>query len=145
MASGITDRKMDQIHDPATLWRGLTSAEAASKLERNGPNVLPTRRPTPVWRHFVVQFVHFFAILLWIAGGLAILAGMSQLGIAIFVVIIINGIFAFVQEHRAEKASEKLRELLPRRAFVLRDGIPLEIDAAELVVDDVVSCSSQLA
>src|SRR5512135_2466652 len=108
MASGITDRKMDQIHDPATLWRGLTSAEAASKLERNGPNVLPTRRPTPVWRHFVVQFVHFFAILLWIAGGLAILAGMSQLGIAIFVVIIINGIFAFVQEHRAEKASEKL-------------------------------------
>jgi magnesium-transporting ATPase (P-type) len=82
--------------------------------------------------------VHFFAVMLWIAGGLAILAGMPQLGLAIFVVIVLNGAFAFAQEYRAERAGEKLRDLLPRRAMVLRDGALVEIDARELVVDDVV-------
>jgi magnesium-transporting ATPase (P-type) len=82
--------------------------------------------------------VHFFALVLWVAGGLAILAGMPQLGLAIFVVIVLNGIFAFVQEYRAERASEKLRDLLPRRVTVLRDRIPAEINASDLVVDDIV-------
>lgn len=117
---------------------GLSSAEAARKLRRDGLNLLPTKPPPPVWWLLAAQMVHFFAIMLWVAGGLAILAGMSQLGSAIFVVIVLNGLFAFIQEHRAERASEKLRDLLPRRAMVLRDGTPLEISAAELVVDDVV-------
>jgi len=76
--------------------------------------------------------------MLWIAGALAMLAGMAQLGIAIFVVILINGVFAFVQEYRAERASEKLRDLLPRKALVVRDGSPAEVDAAELVPGDLV-------
>ena len=46
--------------------------------------------------------------MLWIAGGLAIVASMPQLGFAIFVVIILNGLFAFIQEYRAEKAGERL-------------------------------------
>jgi magnesium-transporting ATPase (P-type) len=82
--------------------------------------------------------VHFFALMLWVAGVLAIVAGMPQLGFAIFVVIVLNGIFAFLQEYRAERASEKLRDLLPRRATVVRDGTPIEIDAFGLVVGDVV-------
>ena len=82
--------------------------------------------------------MHFFALMLWVAGLLAILAGMPQLGFAIFVVIMLNGAFAFAQEYRAERAGEKLRDLLPRRVLALREGGPLEIDAAELVVDDVV-------
>jgi hypothetical protein len=52
-----------------------------------------------------------------------------QLGVAIFVVVI-NGVFAFVQEHRAERAEERLRDLLPRRVVVIRDGRRREIDAA---------------
>src|ERR1019366_7393410 len=82
--------------------------------------------------------------MLWVADGLAILAGMPQLVFAIFVVILLNGIFAFVQEYRAERAGEKLRDLLPRRASVLREGVPVEIDASELVVDDVVLLSADL-
>ena len=117
---------------------GLSSAEAAARLLRDGPNLLPAKRPPPLWRDVVLQFFHFFAIMLWIAGALAILAGMAQLGIAIFVVILINGVFAFVQEYRAERASEKLRDLLPRKALVLRDGVPVEVDAAQLVTGDLV-------
>jgi magnesium-transporting ATPase (P-type) len=109
---------------------GLTSEEAAARLKQFGPHILPVRAATPAWRQLMAQLVHFFALMLWIAGVLAILAEMPQLGLAIFLVIIINGSFAFFQEHRAERASQKLRDLLPRRAMVLRDDAPLEIDAS---------------
>ncbi|NKE35324.1 cation-transporting P-type ATPase [Natronococcus sp. JC468] len=117
---------------------GLTSPEADERLRRDCPNVLPTQRPPPAWRVFAEQFVHFFAIMLWAASGLAVLAGMGELGVAITLVVAINGVFAFVQEYRAERAAERLRDLLPKRVAVRRDGATREIDATELVVDDVV-------
>jgi len=92
----------------------------------------------PIWRRLLSQLVHFFAVMLWVAGGLAILAGMPQLGFAIFVVIVVNGLFAFFQEYRAEKAGERLRDLLPRRVTVIREQRRQSIDAIELVPDDVV-------
>jgi magnesium-transporting ATPase (P-type) len=82
--------------------------------------------------------VHFFALLFWAAGGLAFVAGLPQLGIAIFVVVVLNGVFAFAQEERAQHAAEGLRRMLPRQATVLRDGRPQVVGADELVVDDVV-------
>ena len=112
--------------------RGLTTAEAAARLRLHGPNVLPAKPRRPVWRQCAAQMVHFFALMLWAAGGLAILAGMPQLGFAIFVVIVLNGVFAFVQEYRAERAGEKLRELLPRRASVLREGVPIASQRAAI-------------
>ena len=78
------------------------------------------------------QMVHFFAVLLWAASGLALLAGTPQLALAIVAIIVINGFFAFVQEHRAERATQRLRDLLPRRMTVIRDGLPVDIDAADL-------------
>lgn len=118
--------------------QGLTSGEAADRLRRFGLNILPSRRPIPKWRRLAAQMFHFFALMLWMAGGLAILAGMPQLGLAIFIVIVLNGSFAFAQEYRAEHASEKLRELLPRRVMVVRDRIPVVIDASRLVPADLV-------
>ena len=117
---------------------GLSEAAAAARLLRDGPNVLPIRRPRPLWLEAVGQLTHFFALMLWVAGLLAFVAGLPQLGVAIFVVVLANGAFAFVQEHRAQRAAERLRDLLPRRATVVRGGRHLEIDAAELVVGDLV-------
>ena len=121
---------------------GLSSAEAAERLQRNGPNALPVTPPPPAWRLLAEQMVHFFALLLWGAGILAFVARMPELGVAIFAVVVINGVFAFAQEYRAERAAERLRDLLPRRATVVRDGQPVEIDAGELVVEDVVLLGS---
>jgi calcium-translocating P-type ATPase len=126
------------VHLPAARAEGLTSAEAQARLARDGPNVLPQKAPPPLSRLLLAQLFHFFAVMLWVAGVLAIVAGMSELGIAIFVVIVLNGIFAFLQEYRADRAAEKLRELLPRRVMVVRDGHLLEIDVAELVLGDLV-------
>ena len=91
-----------------------------------------------MWREFVAQFVHFFAVLLWLAAILAALGGVPELAIAIAAVVLVNGIVAFAQEHRAERATERLRDLVPRRALVVRDGRRREIDVEELVPGDTV-------
>ncbi|MCL4291797.1 MAG: cation-transporting P-type ATPase [Acidimicrobiia bacterium] len=117
---------------------GLSSAVAAERLARDGPNTLSAATPVPAWRRLASQMVHFFALMLWAAGVLAFVAGLPQLGVAIFVVVVVNGIFAFVQEHRAERAAQRLRDLLPRRATVRRDGHRMVVEASTLVVGDVV-------
>ena len=117
---------------------GLRTTDAEARLASGGPNILPSPRPLRAWRQLAAQMSHFFALMLWVAGALAFIAGLPQLGVAIFVVVVVNGVFAFVQESRAEHAAERLRDLLPRRAMVLRDGVPVEVDATELVVDDLV-------
>lgn len=66
---------------------------------------------------------------------------MPQLGIAIIVVVAVNGVFAFVQEARADRAAERLSELLPANVVVIRDGEPRSVDAASVVVGDVVALS----
>ena len=115
---------------------GLTGFEAAARLERDGPNVLPERKGRPVWLQLVGQLVHFFALMLWVAAMLSFVAGMPQLAVAIAVVIVVNGVFAFVQEHRAQRAAERLNALLPKRCTVVRDGVRREVSAADLVRGD---------
>jgi magnesium-transporting ATPase (P-type) len=77
---------------------GLTSAEAAARLRRDGPNVLPSAHGPSVARQLAAQLTHFFALMLWVAAALALLAGMPQLAVAIVVVVVLNGLFSFAQE-----------------------------------------------
>lgn len=126
---------------PQATRVGLTSAQARDLLTRFGANRLPAQRTTPWWKRLAAEMTHFFALLLWVAAGLAFVAGMPQLGVAVLLVVVLNGVFAFVQEERAQHAAEKLREMLPRRCTVLRDGVPQQVPAEELVVGDVVLCS----
>ncbi len=92
---------------------GLTSTEAARRLRQVGPNALPEPTGTPVWRQLFAQLTHFFAAMLWVAGVLAIIGGLPELGVAIFIVIVVNALFAFAQEYRAEQAAARLKSLLP--------------------------------
>ena len=78
------------------------------------------------------------ALLLWVAGAFAFLAGIPELGWAIIVVILVNGVFGFFQEYRAERAVEALQELLPHEIVVLHDGDAIRLAASELVPGDVV-------
>jgi magnesium-transporting ATPase (P-type) len=121
---------------------GLTSAEAARRLQADGPNQLPPPKRPSALRRFADQLFHFFAMMLWVAGGLAFVADLPELGIAIFAVVVLNAVFAFLQERRADHAAERLRSLLPLRVAVRRGGRPEQVDAAEVVVGDVLLLES---
>jgi hypothetical protein len=64
---------------------------------------------------FARQLTHLLALLLWVGAGLALLAGMPELSAAIVVVVLLNGLFAFAQDYRADRSTQELR------AFVTRD------------------------
>ncbi len=139
MALSPVDGKSDSARVPTIAEpAGLTSDEAARRRADVGPNSLPEPTGTPVWRRLLDQLTHFFAAMLWVAGILAIVGGLPELGIAIFVVIVVNGLFAFAQEYRAEQAAQGLRALLPRQVTVVRDGQTTVVDATDLVPDDLV-------
>jgi sodium/potassium-transporting ATPase subunit alpha len=125
--------------------QGLSSVQAAHRLQQYGPNRLAEVGAEPAWRRLLREFTHFFAIILWIAAGLALFAetrspgeGMWQLGIAILAVILVNGLFSFWQEHRAGRAIDSLRQLLPQQVKVLRDGQLAVLASEALVPGDVV-------
>ncbi|WPU07747.1 cation-transporting P-type ATPase [Pseudarthrobacter oxydans] len=117
---------------------GLTSVQAADLLKQAGPNLLPAEKPVPQWRKLWGELTHFFALMLWCAAGLAFLADMPQLGVAIIVVVLVNGVFAHIQQERAQHAAAKLRGLLPADVLVRRDGRVRKVHASELVINDVV-------
>ena len=121
-----------QLPDPP----GLSSERAATLLKELGPNVLPSGTTVPQWRKLLGELTHFFALMLWSAAGLAFVAEMPQLGIGIIVVVIVNGLFAHIQQERAQHAAERLRGLLPAEVSVRRDGRLRKLHASELVPGD---------
>ncbi len=121
---------------------GLTTHEAFLLAQTEGPNSLPRPRRTPAWQMLLAQMTHFFALMLWVAAGMALLAGMPALGLAIALIVFLNGTFAFIQEHRADRAAEKLGDLMPASARVRRDGQPHTVHVTELVRGDVVLLSA---
>ncbi|MDO8933178.1 MAG: cation-transporting P-type ATPase [Rhodocyclaceae bacterium] len=123
---------------------GLSDAEAARRLAEFGPNRIEAVTGQPLWLGLLAEFSHFFALILWLAAALAFFAerfdpgqGMVELGWAIVGVIVVNGLFSFWQAYRAERALAALRELLPSRVDVVRNGRPLAIAAAGLVPGDL--------
>ena len=131
--------------------QGLTQAEAAHRLARYGANQLEKISEQsfvaglPFLKSLFKEFTHFFALILWLAAGLAFFAewrdpgqGMATLGYAVLGVILINGLFSFWQEYRAEKALAALRNLLPRHTTAMRDEKAVQVPVAELVPGDVV-------
>jgi Cation transporter/ATPase, N-terminus len=122
----------------ASVIAGLSSLEASRRLAADGPNQLPEPRRPSALRHLGKQFIHLLANLLWVASGLALLAGQPALAAAIVVVIVLNAVFAFAQEYRADRSAERMRSLLPMSARVRRDGQLRVVDASQLVRGDLV-------
>jgi calcium-translocating P-type ATPase len=129
----------------ATSAGGLSEAEAARRLALFGENAVEGPKPEALWRRLARQMTHFFALILWLAAGLALLAayyqpgeGMATLGAAIVGVILINGAFSFWQEYRAERALAALQQLLPQAVRALRSGTLRRVAARALVPGDVI-------
>ena len=128
-----------------TTANGLSAAEVARRFAEFGPNRVEKVVGVPLPLRFLKEFTHLFALILWVATGLAFVAeladpgkGMATLGFAILGVILVNGLFSFWQEYRAERALAALEKLLPPKARVMRAGQVEEIVAADLVPGDIV-------
>ena len=121
---------------------GLTSAEAAKRLAQSGPNTLPKPKRPSALRRLLGEVSRFFAVMLWVAAVLALIGGIPQLAIAIVAVILLNAGFAAIQQARADRAADRLQELLPTRVAVMRDGRRQVIEAAEVVVGDTLVLES---
>jgi sodium/potassium-transporting ATPase subunit alpha len=124
---------------------GLTSEEAARRLVEFGPNRVERARRVPIALRFVREFTHLFAVVLWLAALLAFAAdlsdpghGMRALAVAIVAVILVNGLFSFLQEYRAEEAFRALQRLLPQEVTTMRDGRASRIGTEALVPGDVI-------
>jgi magnesium-transporting ATPase (P-type) len=125
--------------DPA---RGLNPDAAAERLLRHGPNVLPEEPPEHPLLRFLQQFRN---VLIYVLLGAAVLT--AALGEwmdtwVILAVVLANAVVGFVQEGKAEGALAGIRSLLSPTARVVRDGKPMELDAADLVPGDIVRLES---
>ena len=120
---------------------GLLRSEAEHRLIEYGKNTLVKTRKKSIYIRFFANFTHMMAILLWIGGIAAFVAKMPQLGIAVWMVNLINGVFSFWQEFRAEKAADALMQMLPRKVRVIREGVTQEISAEDLVPGDIMVLS----
>ncbi|MDA8296217.1 MAG: cation-transporting P-type ATPase [Actinomycetota bacterium] len=125
------------LRDLRARREGLSEREAERRLVVSGPNELAIKARRSWLREVVRQLTHPLALLLWAAGGLAFLTGGLVLPVAIGGVILLNALFAFVQERQAERAIDALRAYLPAQASVRRDGRRRRIDATALVPGDV--------
>ena len=129
---------------------GLTSAEAAKRLEENGKNKLAAAKGKSLIRRFFEQLADPMTIILLVAaaisGGLAIYESMAHPGegegfadvIIILAVVLINAILGVYQESKAEKAIEALQEMSAATSKVLRDGKIQIIPSEDLVVGDII-------
>ncbi|MGZ4856746.1 MAG: cation-translocating P-type ATPase [Methanobacteriaceae archaeon] len=116
---------------------GLSDQEALKRYEKYGPNQIEEIKNRPIIYKFLANLYQILALLLWAASILAFLSGTPQLGVAIIAVIIINAIFSFWQEYKAEQALEALKRILPSTAKVIRKGQKAEILAGNLVPGDL--------
>ena len=120
-----------------TRPEGLTQAEIKERQNRFGRNRILKVKGKPLVLKLLANFTHLMALLLWIGGAVGFMAKMPQLGLAIWTVNLINGVFSFWQEYKAEKATEALLQLLPPYARVIRDGAEQSVLAEELVPGDL--------
>jgi cation-transporting ATPase F len=118
--------------------RGLGGAEAAVRLARFGPNVLPATGGGGFLLRAARQFHHPLVYILIAAG--VVTAGLGEYvdSAVIFGVVLVNAVVGYVQESKAEAALEALRSMARTRARVVRDGHEQEVDSEDLVPGDLV-------
>ena len=117
---------------------GLTSAEAQTRLEKNGKNKLVEGKKTPMIVRFFQQFAEPMTIILLVA---AVISGIMAIFenefpadvIIIMAVVVINAVLGVLQESKAEKAIAALQEIAAATSKVIRDGHQQSIRSEDLV------------
>jgi magnesium-transporting ATPase (P-type) len=121
--------------DPA---EGLSMAQAQTRVVQHGRNVLPRAAPQPAWLRWLAQFHNPLIYVLLIACGATWALGDWVDAGVILGVVLINAGVGFLQEGRAQRALDAVRDMLAHRATVWREAARHEVDAQALVPGDIV-------
>jgi Ca2+-transporting ATPase len=124
------------------LRHGLDPAEAAQRLTEYGPNELQAAQRISPWTLLLEQFKNVLILILLVAVALSALLGHGVEAIVIGVIVLFAVLLGFVQEYRAERAIEALREMAAPTATVLRGGEEIDIPAREIVPGDIILLSA---
>ena len=135
-----TDAVLDKVGSSGT---GLTGAEAAARLEKNGKNKLAEGKRESIILRFLKQLVEPMTIILLVAAAisavLAVYEGSFPSDVVIIMaVVVINAVLGVVQESKAEEAIAALQEMSAATSKVLRDGKQVSVHSEDLVVGDVI-------
>lgn len=127
--------------------KGLTSAEAAARLAKDGPNELPTPDPPSALKQFFGQFANPIVLTLLAAAVIAVVNGASNTtapalarfgdAIAIMLIVVLNAVLGYYQERRAEAALDALKKMQTPNARVRRDDTLMVISATQVVRGDL--------
>ncbi|MCX0371784.1 calcium-transporting P-type ATPase, PMR1-type [Clostridium perfringens] len=117
---------------------GLSSNEALRRLEKYGKNKLVTKKKKTLFKQFLSQLKDIMIYILIIAAIISAFLGEISDALIILLVIVINAVIGVVQESKAEKALDALKELSTPKALVKRDGSLKEILSEDIVPGDIV-------
>lgn len=121
---------------------GLTSMEASARLDLLGPNLFRDHQDRSLVWQFLSRFKNPLVLLLLGASLISIFTGELTNSLIIIVMVMFSVTLDFVQEHRAGKAAESLRQSVSVRAMVLRDGKTMDISVKGIVPGDLVMLSA---
>jgi Ca2+-transporting ATPase len=121
----------------SSVPKGLAKSEAARRLEQYGPNELQAAARVSAWKVLFEQFKNVLILILLVATVVSAFLGHGVETIAIAVIVLFAVVLGFIQEFRAERAIEALREMAAPTVLVIRDGQEVDIAARDLVPGDV--------
>lgn len=121
-----------------TTTEGLSKQESEKRIKKYGKNELIVEIKSPAWLMFLSQFKEVLVLVLIVAGIISFAIGSFRDGIVMFVIVILNAIIGFIQEYKAEKIIDQLKELINSPAKILRNNETVEIPQGDLVPGDIV-------
>ncbi|MFA6918262.1 MAG: HAD-IC family P-type ATPase, partial [Candidatus Gracilibacteria bacterium] len=117
---------------------GLDNSEAAQRIKIYGENKLIASKKIPLIFRFFQQFKDLMVIILIAAGSISLYLGEDRDAIIMYTIVIVNAIIGFIQEFKAEKTMNSLKNLIKAKAKVIRNGQEIEIPQEEVVPGDIV-------
>ena len=118
---------------------GLKNSEVETRRQKYGMNEIVSKNKKPIWKMIVEQFTDFMIIVLIIAAVMSAIASGEIVDSAIILlIVVVNAIIGVVQEVKAQKSLESLKQLSAPHCKVIRDGKVETIESRELVPGDIV-------
>src|SRR3989344_9660646 len=134
----VYSKKIDDLYQEfKTSEQGLAEEEASKRLAQYGENKLKEKKEINTFLLFLNQFKSFLILILIAATIISFFLGKIVDAIVIFLIVLFNATFGFIQEYKAEKAIAALKKLTSAQSVVIREGKEQKISTSLIVPGDI--------